>query len=889
MSNKEYKYKFTIIMAVYNVEKYLEEAILSIVKQTIGFDNIELILVNDGSKDNSEKICLEYVKKYPNNIVYKKKKNGGPASARNIGLKLKKGQYLNFLDSDDLFTPNVLDSVYNFLEENKSTIDLVTIPLYFFGDQTGLHPKYKYFEEKNYIVDLEKEPYNFILSSSATFYKTELFETTRYDERMISEEDTKLNFMFFKKNKQFGYVCEDNVMYQYRKRNDQTSITDNSKVNTKSYYSVVYLLNDLLKGYRKLPDYMKELIIYELRSRLKNFKAELFKKEADYLQVLKRYQQYVTRIDREHIAFRSKWIDTKAMKYVFLSNIYAIDNAFRYENGLIMFEKLKLFAIGKVEICIRIIHFENNKMKMEITYPNYYIDDVTLVLQNKKKKNIKPISKLIVSSAYDVKYGENVIFKTVKAVFEITISENKLTFKFLDGLTKETYDIASVVYNNKSPFVLKDGRFKRFLPSHTVSVSKSDIIIKSRTDQSIKHRFLSSIRYGIRTYKYIKDKYNFKAFYRIFNMRHKKYILISDRPEKGCDNGEAFFKYINQNHKDVAKYTYFAISKKSSEYNRLKKIGNVVATRSMKHKFLYLNAKYVFSSHLAQNFFMPFEPTEKDYYMDLIDYKFIWLQHGITITDISRVAHKYKENIDYMVTATKKEYEEFNRDSYLYDKGDVLLTGFPRFDALNDDSKDVITIIPTWRSYLSGKIMNNGFHETISDFEKSEYYLNYAKLLDSKRVQKMLRKHNYTLRFILHPGMNGYYDSFKKLETSEVRIISVEEATYSKVFAESKLLITDYSSVFFDFAYLKKPLIYFQFDQQQFFGLHYKKGHFSYEDDGFGDVIPDASKVIDKIEYYFENKFKMEKKYMTRVENTFYHKDKNNCERLYNEVINKEE
>ena len=89
-------------MPVYNVEKYLEEAILSVINQTIGFkENIQLIIVNDGSPDNSEKIALKYEKMYPENIVYIKQKNAGVSSARNKGFEYVEGEYVNFMDSDD--------------------------------------------------------------------------------------------------------------------------------------------------------------------------------------------------------------------------------------------------------------------------------------------------------------------------------------------------------------------------------------------------------------------------------------------------------------------------------------------------------------------------------------------------------------------------------------------------------------------------------------------------------------------------------------------------------------------------------------------------------------------------------------------------------------------
>lgn len=108
-------------MAVYNVEQYLEEAIESVINQTLSFENhVQLILVNDGSPDNSEETCLKYKEMYPDNIVYIRKENGGVSSARNEGLKYVEGKYVNFLDSDDKLSLNALAEVFSFFELNES-------------------------------------------------------------------------------------------------------------------------------------------------------------------------------------------------------------------------------------------------------------------------------------------------------------------------------------------------------------------------------------------------------------------------------------------------------------------------------------------------------------------------------------------------------------------------------------------------------------------------------------------------------------------------------------------------------------------------------------------------------------------------------------------------
>ena len=133
---QDYKYKFSIVMAVYNVEPFIEEAINSVINQTIGFrENVQLILVDDGSSDNSGAICDAYKEKYPDNIIVIHKENGGAASARNEGLKHIKGEYTNFFDPDDLLSSDTLKKVYEFFKINENVIDIVSIPLYFFGDK----------------------------------------------------------------------------------------------------------------------------------------------------------------------------------------------------------------------------------------------------------------------------------------------------------------------------------------------------------------------------------------------------------------------------------------------------------------------------------------------------------------------------------------------------------------------------------------------------------------------------------------------------------------------------------------------------------------------------------------------------------------------------------
>lgn len=111
-------YKISVIMPVYNAEKTLTKTIDSVIKQTMGFSNIEFIILDDNSTDKSKLIILEYARKYSNIVaVFFKKNNGSPAVPRNVGIDIAKGKYVTFIDSDDWLAPKGLEILYHLLEK----------------------------------------------------------------------------------------------------------------------------------------------------------------------------------------------------------------------------------------------------------------------------------------------------------------------------------------------------------------------------------------------------------------------------------------------------------------------------------------------------------------------------------------------------------------------------------------------------------------------------------------------------------------------------------------------------------------------------------------------------------------------------------------------------
>lgn len=267
-------FKFSIVSAVYNVENYLSEAIESIINQDIGFkDSVELILVDDGSSDHSGKICDEYQKKYPENIKVIHKSNGGVASARNAGIAIANGRYINFMDSDDKLTPDTLSAVYDFFIRHEQEIDLVSVPIYYFEQKTEPHRlNYKYASGKAQVIDLN-DKYSYVqMSSASAFFKTAVLNSDPFDTSLRYAEDSKAIMKLLLDNPRYGIVPQGR--YLYRARSTMDSALNGSKQHREWYIDclknyIFWALNEAKAKFGKIPEFVQYNIMYDLQGRFK--------------------------------------------------------------------------------------------------------------------------------------------------------------------------------------------------------------------------------------------------------------------------------------------------------------------------------------------------------------------------------------------------------------------------------------------------------------------------------------------------------------------------------------------------------------------------------------------------------------------------------------------
>lgn len=361
-----------------------------------------------------------------------------------------------------------------------------------------------------------------------------------------------------------------------------------------------------------------------------------------------------------------------------------------------------------------------------------------------------------------------------------------------------------------------------------------------------------------------------------FYKNEKDLWLVAERETEARDNGYWMFKYIVEEHPEIN--VRYIIKKDSPDYKKLLPWKDlIVEASSYQHYMLMWKVKYCVGTHYHTYF--PYRISRIQLLVDILkrinkQCKIIWLQHGV-IKDDFPVLHKNKKNFDIFICGAKSEYD-FVKSTFEYPDDIVKYTGLARFDLLHDVQvkKRQILVMPTWRLWLN---------ET--NFDESNYYLEFSRLLKNKRLHLLLEKYNLKIIFYPHFKCQKFISYFKNLNIPRnIVIADCVHYDVQQLLKTSALLITDYSSVFWDFAYMNKPHIYYQFDEDEFRKRHYSRGYYDYHN-GLGEWTADLDDLISKIEKLAINDMNIYDKYKSQVNFHFPLRDQLNRERIFNEII----
>lgn len=377
----------SVVIPIYNISLYLEEAINSVINQTIGFNNIELILVNDGSTDNSEKICLKYLKKYPDNVKYIKQNNAGVSNARNNGMKIATGKYINFLDGDDYWENDAFSKAITFID-NNTDINFVSVRNKLFGDSNKFHClDYKY--DYNKVVNIMDNPKMLQTSTNNVIFNTSFVKHYKYEEGIRYSEDVRFISIILMDCKKYGLIADS--LYHQRKRIEKTSATQVCCSDIRWYYDTInlcynYLKDESIKRFNCIIDYIQYVILYEFqwrfftdRSRI-NITKEETKKYFDMLVNL------LKKCEDKNILSLPMSNDFKMRKMLEIKYDGSVYEKLVLKKNNVFLKDTLVCNINDLSLRVENIYVKDNNLNINLVFNTFVTKNITVTLKNGYQK-----------------------------------------------------------------------------------------------------------------------------------------------------------------------------------------------------------------------------------------------------------------------------------------------------------------------------------------------------------------------------------------------------------------------------------------------------------------------------------------------------------------------
>lgn len=381
-------------------------------------------------------------------------------------------------------------------------------------------------------------------------------------------------------------------------------------------------------------------------------------------------------------------------------------------------------------------------------------------------------------------------------------------------------------------------------------------------------------------------------FFVLHALSFKERWILRDNEDRAKDSSIELFKYISENKKSIPQLknvkSKFILTSKSEDYKIASQYGKVIEpfTRQYKLEMMLSNkvidtrggisSKYIFGQDEAV-------------FRNLCKWEYIWLVHGVISRNESTWTNKFVLNAKLYITSGEKEFDSIldKNNCYGYKDDEVVLTGLPRLDTLKNQAEKLVVFMPTWRKKIAGKIIpGTSEREYVKDFKNTEFCRFYNSLINDERLLKIMEQYGYKGVFYLHPS---FIKQTNDMEGNQIIKIGKSAANATELVSKCSILITDYSSVEFDAAYLNKPVVYTQYDYKTFSDEHTgNKGYFDHQRDGFGPICNNIDETVECIIDLIKNNCSMPSIYRERTKNFFSFNDNKNSERVLNAILHKE-
>lgn len=896
---ESYQFKVSMIFVTNDDLAETERTLKCLTSQTL---YVQYIVINISDSIHIAEACDRFAARHKMNASYLYAPGKSYIQAYNMGFQDARGKWITCVNSGDTFSRDYCEAVYKFLLKDRcKKLKLATAAKQCFdGADLVRDPFSGTNTYTNSILSVTEELETLPLFMNGTFLEQSLLEKFRFNEALPYDAEKDFFFRILLENRKFAYVVRQK--YHYTLPRDYHFRLFPGMYDRIWYYDCItdYLipfLEEVRKKYQHIPAFIQYCVLHYIFCRFeanmdnRNKHVLTEQESCEYIGVVKNIlfyveDRYIFNIHNVNYYTR-KPEDMRLLLQIKHNNFEAAANYIMNKRELsAAYGDVIAFSFNTLRINIEFMEYANGRLEIDGSYPDFYDSENIKVYIGINGKNYDlqyngrySLTKYFGLSAYKRKTFH------VSIPLAQDIEEQTIQFKMQHGL-----EVFKIPPEYKSHTSRLSGipshsywHFDRFIAIH----NKSAIIIKRYSTKYAVYKELMLLKElllkrDIRYFKAFLLRLGYWLYHPFYNK--KNIWMFYDKIYKGGDSSEYLYKYAC-GQKDKSIHKYYLLDRKCPDYKRLKKEGYTPLKRgSIKHRMIFLYANMMIISNSTVFAFNDYAMSASAFIRGLVHFHVVCVQHGMSVQKIAIAQQRLRDNIRLYFCASKYEIENLSRPVYDYMGYDALkLTGVPRYDGLVNRDKKQILISPTWRMQSAVLVTKNeGVERDYNPyFKDSAYFKVYNSLINDPRLIAAARRYGYRIAYVLHPIVSPQAKDFDQNEYVDI-IPATGDMSYETLFCESSLMVTDFSGVQFDFAYMRKPLLYLHHDE---IPQHYEEGTFHYATMGFGEICHNNEELISHLEAYMKQDCNMKEEYKRRADDFFAFHDHNNCQRIYQEML----
>lgn len=883
---------FSVVVPLFKVEEYIQDLLDSFSKQEPGGYSIEYIFIDDGSPDRSGDIVEQWILHSNSDAQLVRQENQGVSAARNRGIELARGNWITFPDSDDFLDTAYFKNVAQFLHApggDDATIIAANIVRYFdkgriFKNSHALRFK---FAQGNAVVDLDQNP-NFIqLSAPTTFYRTAELRTSgvRFQVGLHASEDALFTsqVLLGTPYPKLGVVA--NARYFYRKRASEDSAVDTFKQDANTYFERFEagyepLIQQAIQTMDHVPRWLVSLILYEYRwlflyeTKLKSKATVLSKsQQSEFIALTQRILANITPGQIEDYRVTPMQYESRLVLQALAGETFPNQG-------------VRVVALDSTRNLVKVTYWFTGEPPVEqirsygqVSATRYaktrtldYFGQTALRERILWVDSANQLEVLLDGQPVRISYG-------LPALRTFQVTEQSLRQRFgiatPSSFRKIKVDVSTIARRLAvlKPMGIETNKDVAVRGANSLKRRAGGVYRKAqKRNQSRKNSVLRTQL--LETAKNPETKMKFKDAW-----------VLMDRVDVGGDSAEHLYRYLNTERPEIN--AWFALNRSSKDWERLAQEGfKLLEYGGPDFQTALVLSQNLISTHADIEMTEPM--PESVYPGKKKPWKFIFLQHGVIQSDLSGWLNQ--KEIDLFITTTRDEYESIAGDNtpYIFSAKDTVLTGLPRHDRLvemvrtRQGSAKYLLISPTWRHFLvQPKVIGSGEREAADSFYESDFFRNWNQVLTDPRLFEIAERAGLQVAFLPHPNLEAAMATIPM--DPRIKKLTYREGDVQSVFANTGVLITDYSSIAFDLALAGAEVHYFQFDRKDMYGGKHTMapGYYDHEIHGFGPVHQTSESLLEAGDTSVCNLSEtLRGKYADRVEAAFVFRNGGASERI---------